>query len=197
MRKRSWMVLSAVTALVLVACGGDDDSESDAADTGGTTATTAEAGVGATVSVSGVWARSSPSMADAGAAYMVIENLGGTDDALIAASVDPSVAGSVELHEVVMVDGESGDTGHDMGDDTEGGMSSTTMGGDMRDGTMRMQEVDQIDLPAGESVELRPGGYHLMLLDLVSPLEEGATVAITLEFENATSVTVNAEVRTE
>ncbi len=199
MRKRSLMVPAVVVALALAACGGDDDAGSgDAGGTGETTATTADAGTGATVSVSGVWARSSPAMADAGAAYMVIENLGGADDALLAASVDSSVAGSAELHEVVMGDDPGSDMEGEMSSTTMGdGMSSTTMGDDMGGETMRMQEVDRIDLPAGESVELRPGGYHVMLLDLVAPLEVGSTIEITLEFENATSATVNAEVRTE
>ncbi len=191
MKKHWWPVVATVmaSALAWTACGGDD--EGDDADASGDdateqAATTTDPGIGATIAVTDVWARSSPAMADAGAAYMAIENAGGADDALVAASVDPSVAGAAELHEVVMVDDEGGD------------MSGTTMDGSMDgEGTMRMQQVEQIDLPAGESVELKPGGYHIMLLDLVAPLEEGTTIQITLDFENATSVTVNAEVRTE
>ncbi len=200
MKKHWWPVVATVmaSALAWTACGGDD--EGDDADASGDdateqAATTTDPGIGATIAVTDVWARSSPAMADAGAAYMAIENAGGADDALVAASVDPSVAGAAELHEVVMVD----DGGGDMSSTTMGGdMSGTTMGGSMEgEGTMRMQQVEQIDLAAGESVELEPGGYHIMLLDLVAPLEEGTTIQITLDFENATSVTVNAEVRTE
>ena len=200
MKKRWWLAMATVIAVVLTACGGDDDD--DAASSGDEpteeVATTTSPGIGATIAVTGVWARSSPTMASAGAAYMTIENIGGADDALLSASVDASVAGSVELHEVVMVEGDGGDMGSDMGGD----MSATTMAGGMEgetdgEGTMRMQQVDKIDLPAGESVELKPGGYHIMLMDLAAPLEEGTTIEITLEFEKATSVTVSAEVRTE
>ena len=60
---------------------------------------------------------------------------------------------------------------------------------------MTMQPVDSIELPAGEEVSLEPGGYHIMLLDLVAPLEVGDTFDIVLTFENAGEVTVTAEVR--
>ena len=53
-------------------------------------------------------------------------------------------------------------------------------------GVMKMRAViGGLDLPAGLAVELKPGGYHLMLMDLKSPLEEGTTVALTLQFTNA------------
>ncbi|MEZ5181952.1 MAG: copper chaperone PCu(A)C [Acidimicrobiales bacterium] len=84
----------------------------------------------------------------------------------------------------------------DMGDDmsTETTMTDD-MGDDMGGGAMTMQPVDSIELPAGEEVSLEPGGYHIMLLDLVAPLEVGDTFEITLTFENAGEVTVTAEVR--
>lgn len=205
MKKRWWLVTATVMAVTLAACGGDDDDAESTGDepTEESATTTTSPGIGATIAVTGAWARSSPTMASAGAAYMTIENMGGADDALLSASVDASVAGSVELHEVVMVEGDGGDMGGDMSGTTMGGdMSATTMAGGMDgetdgEGTMRMQQVDKIDLPAGESVELKPGGYHIMLMDLAAPLEEGTTIEITLEFEKATSVTVSAEVRTE
>lgn len=49
---------------------------------------------------------------------------------------------------------------------------------------MRMRAVAALDLPAGRSVELRPGGYHVMLMDLRQPLNAGERVAITLVFED-------------
>ena len=53
-------------------------------------------------------------------------------------------------------------------------------------GVMKMRAViGGLDLPAGIAVELKPGGYHLMLMDLKAPLEEGTTVALTLLFTNA------------
>jgi copper(I)-binding protein len=48
--------------------------------------------------------------------------------------------------------------------------------------TMRMQKVDGIDLPAGQSVNLSSGGYHVMLFDLKQQLKEGQQVPLTLTF---------------
>ena len=53
----------------------------------------------------------------------------------------------------------------------------------MQDNVMRMRAVAGIDLPAGKTVELRPGGYHVMLMDLKRPLQEGETVPLTLTIE--------------
>lgn len=52
-----------------------------------------------------------------------------------------------------------------------------------RDGNvMRMRAVDKLALPAGKAVDLKPGGYHLMLMELVQPLREGESVPVTLTF---------------
>lgn len=80
------------------------------------------------------------------------------------------VAGAVEVHEMKMVD-------------------------DM----MRMRQLQALDLPAGQTVKLAPGGYHLMLLGLKQPLKEGDKVPLTLEIEDAqkvrSKVTVDAPVK--
>jgi copper(I)-binding protein len=64
---------------------------------------------------------------------------------------------------------------------------------------MRMRAVPRIELPAGKSVELKPGGYHLMLLQLKRQLKAGDTVPIRLRVEgkdkSVTRVDVRAEVR--
>jgi len=69
----------------------------------------------------------------------------------------------------------------------------------MVDNVMRMRAVPSIPLPAGRTLELRPGGYHVMLIDLVKPLATGSRVPITLEFEGRDgkreTVAVEAEVR--
>ena len=66
------------------------------------------------------------------------------------------------------------------------------MDGDM----MRMGELeDGLPLPAGEVVTLRPGAEHLMLMALSEPLAEGAVVPLTLTFEHAAEVMVEAQVR--
>jgi len=119
-------------------------------------------GTATELSVEGAWVRSNPNLM--GAAYMVITSP--VADELISASVDPSVAATVEVHEVVM----------------DGSM-------------MRMREVAGITLPAGEAVRLEPGGYHLMLLDMPAMLAPGTTVELTLTFASGTIRTISAEVR--
>jgi copper(I)-binding protein len=105
--------------------------------------------------------------ASTGAAYFVgLENRGALADRLLRAS--SPAAGRVELH--------SGEIG--------------------TDGVMRMRELDAIALPAGTTVELKPGqGYHLMLMDLKAPLAQGASFPMTLEFERAGKIEVKVVVR--
>lgn len=223
---------AAIAALValasvslLAACGDDDDDAAGSADTTASTTaatdgapeSTAAAGTGTTgagagtseaaasdLVIDGAWARTSPRMATAGAAYLTITNEGDVDDALVGASVDASVAGTTELHETVvapaataMGDGsasESTEMGAMAGDTAMNG--DTAMAGDTAmDGMMTMQPIDRLPVPAGDSAVLEPGGYHIMLLDLVEPLAEGESIEITLEFEVAGEVVVSAEVR--
>ena len=54
----------------------------------------------------------------------------------------------------------------------------------MDDGVMRMRQIDSVDLPAGETVNFKPGGYHVMLLDLKQSLEPGGKFALTLLVED-------------
>lgn len=62
------------------------------------------------------------------------------------------------------------------------------------DGVNRMVHLDMLDLPAGKSVVLAPGGTHLMLIGLKERLIEGAQVAVTLQFERAGEVTITVPV---
>ncbi len=164
------LLAAAVGALALTGCG--DDSSS----------TASSASSASAVEVSGVWARTSPAAAVAGAAYMMIDNSGGTDDALIGAKVDPSVAARAELHETTAA--------------STAGSSSMTIGSVPVEGAMmEMKPVDRIAVPAGGSVALEPGGYHIMLLELVKPLEVGTTVDVTLSFEKSGDKVVTADVR--
>jgi copper(I)-binding protein len=64
----------------------------------------------------------------------------------------------------------------------------------MENGVARMRRVDAIAVPAGKSVTLRPGGYHLMLTDLKAPLKEGDLLKLTLVFEKAGEIEVEATV---
>lgn len=55
----------------------------------------------------------------------------------------------------------------------------------MDGGVMRMRAIAGLDLPAGQAVALKPGGYHLMFMELKQPLKAGDTVPVTLTLENA------------
>ncbi len=82
--------------------------------------------------------------------------------------VHSSVAGRVEMHEMAM----QGDT-------------------------MRMREVSSIELPAGKTVELKPGGFHLMLMDLKRPIQAGEKLPLTLVIEGADKKRQTLEVQAE
>jgi copper(I)-binding protein len=117
------------------------------------------------LTVTDAWARPSTGMAMAGAAYLTITNGTGVDDALL--KVATPAAANPELHETTA--GESG--------------------------MMAMHPVDRIAVPAGQTVKLEPGGYHIMLINLTGDLKAGDTIQLTLTFEKAGDVTVTAEVR--
>jgi copper(I)-binding protein len=71
-------------------------------------------------------------------------------------------------------------------------LHETTMEGDV----MKMQQVQGgIEVPAGGQVELKPGGLHVMLIGLTQDLEVGNGFPVTLEFDDGTSLTVEATVR--
>ncbi len=112
-------------------------------------------------------------MANAGAVYMDLSS--DSEDRLVGVSVAASIAGTVEVHETAPVDESSDDEG--------------------AGGAMMMREVGEIALPAGETVSLEPGGYHIMLLDISAPLEIGQKFDITLTFQNGGVQVVEVEVR--
>ena len=63
-----------------------------------------------------------------------------------------------------------------------------------QDGVHRMQHVDRIEIPAGETIELAPGGYHVMFMGLSAPFEAGAEFPATLIFEKAGAVDVTFKI---
>ena len=65
----------------------------------------------------------------------------------------------------------------------------------LESGMAMMRPVGKIDVPAGKTVELKPGGYHLMLVDLKRALKPGEVVNVTLSFREAGKVPVTATVR--
>jgi copper(I)-binding protein len=66
-------------------------------------------------------------------------------------------------------------------------------------GVMKMYPVDGVDLPAGKTVKLAPGGYHVMLMGLNAPLQAGRSIPVKLTFELADkkreTIDLNIEVR--
>jgi copper(I)-binding protein len=64
----------------------------------------------------------------------------------------------------------------------------------MEGNVMKMRQIDRLALPAGKTVQLSPGGYHLMLLGLKAPLKAGDSFPLTLKFEKAGEVTVKVRV---
>lgn len=117
------------------------------------------------LTVSGAWVRAAPDVTQPTAAYLVIANPGPTADALLSASSPGAM--SVGVHQTAV--DASGMTG--------------------------MHPVDRVDVPAGGSVALAPGGYHLMIMGLKTPLNVGDHLELDLVFDHAGSVVVQAEVR--
>ena len=102
--------------------------------------------------------------AKVGGGGFVVRNTGGEDDRLISAE-SPS-AGRVELHEMVM-----------------------------QNDVMKMRKIsDGIAIPAGQTVELKSGGLHLMFMDVAKPFAEGDSIPVTLTFEKAGAVVYNLPV---
>lgn len=65
----------------------------------------------------------------------------------------------------------------------------------MDNNVMKMRAIPGLDLPAGKAVELKPGGYHVMLIDLKQQLKEGDTVPVTLVVEGKDGKKENVEVK--
>jgi hypothetical protein len=120
-----------------------------------------------TFTVDGAWARTSPMESTVGAAYMNIT--ASADDALVGASVDMSVAMMTQVHE------------------------TTTAA----DGSMGLQEIASIPMVAGTPLVLEPGGYHIMIMELVAPLKVGTSFTVTLTFESGATTTVEVPVLNE
>ena len=111
------------------------------------------------------WSRATPVGAKVAGGYLTIENKGAAPDRLIGGSAD--VADKVQVHEMTM-----------------------------NNGVMTMRPLDQgVTIEPGKAVKLAPGGYHLMLLDLKSPLKRGDKVPVHLEFEKARKVKVSFDVQ--
>ncbi len=114
--------------------------------------------------ITGAFTRATLPNAPVAGGYLTIGNSGTADDRLVSASTP--AAGISQIHEMKM----EGDV-------------------------MKMNELPEgLVIPAGGSVSLAPGGYHLMFMDLTGPLVEGGSITVTLTFEKAGTVDVKIPV---
>jgi periplasmic copper chaperone A len=110
------------------------------------------------------WARATPKGASSGAGYLTVTNNGTAPDRLTCAGSD--AAAQCQIHSMTM-----------------------------ENGVMKMRPVEGgLEIKPGETVTLKPGGYHVMLVDLKHPLETGSAVAVTLQFDKAGTVKVEMPV---
>jgi periplasmic copper chaperone A len=115
--------------------------------------------------ISQAWSRATPNGAKVGTGYLTIENKGTTPDKLVGVSGD--VSPRIEVHEM-----------------------------SMSNGVMKMRAVDGgLTIDPGKTVKLSPGGYHLMIMDMKSPLKQGDKLPLTLQFEKAGKVAVTLDVQ--
>lgn len=111
------------------------------------------------------WARAMLPGQKAGGGYLTVTNNGAEADRLIGAS--SPAAGKVEIHTMEVVDD-----------------------------VMTMRPVEGgLEIPAGGSVELKPGGYHIMFMGVGEPFADGSTTPVTLRFEKAGEVELALPVR--
>ncbi len=111
------------------------------------------------------WSRATPPTAPTAGGFLIITNAGVTPDRLVAART--TAADQAEIHQMKM----EGDV-------------------------MRMRELDHgLEVPAGATVTLAPGGNHLMLIGLKAPLKTGMRVPVTLVFEKAGSIDIELDVQ--
>lgn len=116
-----------------------------------------------TIVANDLWVKSSEMSVQGGmtAVYGTLTNDSSEDVVLIGGATD--IAGVVEVHEMSMINGE-----------------------------MKMQEIDGgLLIPAGQSIELEPGGNHLMLMELTRDLLAGDEINVTFSFDGAGDLVVD------
>ena len=107
------------------------------------------------ITIDQAWSRATPKNAKVGAGYLKITNNGAEADRLIGAASE--AANKVEIHQM-----------------------------SMKDGVMKMAPVDGgLEIKPGETVHLKPGGFHLMFMGLKAPFEEGRMVMATVTLQKA------------
>jgi periplasmic copper chaperone A len=112
------------------------------------------------IHISQPWSRATPKGAASGAGYMTVTNKGTAPDRVSCVSSDASA--QCQIHTMTM-----------------------------EDGVMKMRPVEGgLEILPGQTITLKPGGFHIMLLDLKHPLEQGQSVKATLKFDHAGTVDV-------
>src|SRR5215475_11362816 len=115
--------------------------------------------------ISGPWARATPKGASVGGAYMTITNTGNVSDRLVGGSSD--VSSRFEIHEM-----------------------------SMDNGVMKMRPLEKgLEIKPGQTIDLKPGGYHVMFVGLNKPFEIGQHIKAMLQFEKAGKVAIDFEVQ--
>jgi len=84
---------------------------------------------------------------------------------------------------------------HLTGGETEAAVGVEIHESRLEDGIMRMRELEEVAVEAGNRVEFRPGGIHIMLLELREPLAAGDSIRLLLHFQQSGSQTLQVPVR--
>lgn len=187
-RRLSAAAVLAATALGLTACAGGTDDAADssapaasAASAAGTAAPASPGGSGAVSTAAG----SADTAAEGQAASLTVSDpwTKATEDAMTGSFALLENSSDADLH-VVAVTSETGAKAelHEMVADEDGQM-------------LMRQSADGFTVPAGGSLELAPGGNHVMLMGLTDPIEPGAEVAYELELEDGSTLEVTSVAR--
>ena len=164
-----------IAAGALSACGSSSGSNSTSS-----TASSSSSASGQQVAVTEPWVRATAPSAMTAAVYMTLKSEAG--NALMGATVPSTIAGSVQLHKTTATSGTS--------TTKMSGGSTTSMSHTSTTSMLGMKQVMSIPLPAGKSVQLAPGGYHIMLMNLAKPITSGEQIPVTLKFAKGAAMTV-------
>jgi periplasmic copper chaperone A len=163
--RRSFLPLAAAAALTVISIA------TMAAEAGGSShgshnmPAMSQAVTAGDLTITGAWARAMLPGQPTGGGYLTITNKGGASDRLV--SVASESAGMVEVHSM-----------------------------ETADNVMVMRPVEGgLEIPPGATVELKPGGLHLMFMSVKAPFKAGTSVAVTFKFEKAGAVQVTLPVQ--
>ncbi len=172
MRKINIILTASLMTFVLAACGGQTGEQKEETQAQDTTAAVQQENQQAPVEElvfekNGITVKDPYTIASKAGqmsvVYLVIMNSNDQPDTLLSALADTSIVGETQLHIYIQKDGKTG-----------------------------MKQVENIPIPAGETVELKPGGYHIMLMGLKKDINVGDTIDVVLHFKNAGDLAIKA-----